>query len=63
MQSFSDTGEFHIRGKIRYAIKANLIYYGTLLIIFIILIIYVATKVKLTSSSFTVKTLFHLILI
>jgi len=48
-------GEFHIRGKIRYTIKANLIYYGTLLLIFVVLIIYVATKVKLNSLNFTVK--------
>ncbi|CAF0997675.1 unnamed protein product [Rotaria sordida] len=53
MQSFCETGEFSIKGKIKYAIKANLIYYGTLLFIFIILIIYVATKVPLNSSNFT----------
>jgi hypothetical protein len=48
-------GEFYIRGKIRYAIKANLIYYGTVLLIFVVLVIYVATKVQLNSSNFTVK--------
>ncbi|CAF4880746.1 unnamed protein product, partial [Rotaria sp. Silwood1] len=53
MQSFCETGEFSIKGKIQYAIKANLIFYGTLLLIFIILIIYVATKVTLNSSNFT----------
>ncbi|CAF3744812.1 unnamed protein product [Rotaria socialis] len=53
MQSFCETGEFSIKGKIRYAIKANLIFYGTLLLIFVILVIYVATKVKLNSSNFT----------
>ncbi|UJR07691.1 hypothetical protein I4U23_011976 [Adineta vaga] len=52
MQSFRETGEFSIKGKIRYAIKANLIFYGTLLLIFVILVIYVATKVKMTSSNF-----------
>ncbi|CAF1481507.1 unnamed protein product, partial [Adineta ricciae] len=53
MQSFRETGEFSIKGKIRYAIKANLIFYGTLLLIFIVLVIYVATKVTMDSSSFT----------
>ncbi|CAF1481913.1 unnamed protein product, partial [Adineta ricciae] len=53
MQSFRETGEFSIKGKIRYTIKANLIFYGTLLLLFIILVIYVATKVTMDSSSFT----------
>jgi len=53
-------GEFHIRGKIRYTIKTNLIYYGTLLLIFVVLIIYVATKVQLNSSNFTVKNCYML---
>ena len=50
-------GEFSIKGKIRYAIKANLIFYGTLVLIFVVLIIYVATKYTLTSASFVVKSL------
>jgi hypothetical protein len=54
MQSFCETGEFYIKGKILYAIKANLIYYGSVLIIFTILVIYVATKVQLNSSNFMV---------
>ncbi|CAF1105502.1 unnamed protein product [Adineta steineri] len=52
MQSFCETGEFSIKGKIRYAIKANLIFYGVLTLLFVVLIIYVATKVSLTWSYF-----------
>ncbi len=48
-------GEFSIKGKIRYAIKANLIYYGTLLIIFLIIIIYMLINGYLRASNFMVK--------
>jgi hypothetical protein len=54
MQSFSETGEFSIKGKIRYAIKANLIYYGTLVIIFLIIIIYMLVNGYLRTSNFMV---------
>ena len=54
MQSWSETGEFSIKGKIRYAIKANLIYYGTLIIIFLIIIIYMLVKGYLKTSNFMV---------
>ena len=48
-------GEFYWKGKIRYALKSNLIYYGTLLLIFGILIIYVAIDYKLDASNFKVN--------
>jgi len=53
--NFCFLGEFSIKGKIRYAIKANLIYYGTLLIIFGIIIIYLLADKVLTSTNFMVK--------
>jgi hypothetical protein len=47
-------GEFYWRGKIRYALRTNLIYYGTLLLIFGILVIYVAINYNLNASNFKV---------
>jgi len=54
MQSFCQTGEFYWRGKIRYALRSNLIYYGTLLLVFGILVIYVAINYKFDAASFKV---------
>ncbi|UJR38477.1 hypothetical protein I4U23_031145 [Adineta vaga] len=54
MQSVCQTGEFYWRGKIRYALRSNLIYYGTLLLIFGVLVIYVAIYYNLTASNFKV---------
>ncbi len=44
MQSFSQSGEFSFAGKMRGALIANAIYYGTYLAIFGVLLIYVAIK-------------------
>lgn len=55
MQSMCETGEFTIKGKIIYAIKANLIYYGTLLLIFGIIIIYLLADGVLNKTNFVVK--------
>ncbi len=44
MQSFSQSGEFTVSGKMRSALIANAIYYGTYLALFGVLLIYVAVK-------------------
>ena len=44
MQSFAQSGEFTLSGKIKGALIANGIYYGTYLGIFSILLIYVAVN-------------------
>ncbi len=49
------SGEFYLKGKIRYAFRSNLIYYGTLLLIFGVLVIYVAVNYNLTASNFKVN--------
>lgn len=51
----SFAGEFSIKGKMRYAIKANLIYYGTLLVIFAAIIIYLLADGVLTPANFMVN--------
>ncbi len=48
-------GEFYWKGKVRYALRSNLFYYGTLLLIFGVLVIYVAINYKLNASNFKVK--------
>ncbi|CAF0873038.1 unnamed protein product [Rotaria sp. Silwood1] len=57
MQSICQTGEFYLKGKIRYALRSNLIYYGTLLLIFGILVIYVAINYNLNASNFKVTVI------
>ncbi|CAF1331510.1 unnamed protein product [Adineta ricciae] len=54
MQAVCQTGEFYWRGKIRYALRSNLFYYGTLLLLFGVLVIYVAINYHLTASNFKV---------
>lgn len=44
MQSFCQSGEFYLSGKLRGALISNAIYYGTYLAIFGVLLIYVAVK-------------------
>ena len=44
MQSFVQSAEFNFSAKIRGALIANAIYYGTYLAIFGVLLIYVAVK-------------------
>jgi hypothetical protein len=44
MQSFSQSGEFKLQGKIKGALYSNAIYYGSYLAIFGVLLIYVALK-------------------
>jgi hypothetical protein len=44
MQSFSQSGEFSLSGKIKGALISNAIYYGTYLAIFGVLLIYVAVE-------------------
>ncbi|CAF4406042.1 unnamed protein product, partial [Adineta steineri] len=57
MQSICQTGEFYWKGKIRFALRSNLIYYGTLLLIFGILVIYVAVNYNLSASNFKVTVI------
>ncbi|CAF3262897.1 unnamed protein product [Rotaria socialis] len=52
MQSICQTGEFYLKGKIRYALRSNFIYYETLLLIFGILVTYMAVNYKLNASNF-----------
>ena len=51
MQSYSKAGEFTILGKMKYALIANAIYYGTYLLIFGICLIYVASQPGLEFSA------------
>lgn len=44
MQSYAKAGEFTVLGKLKYALIANAIYYGTYLLVFAICLIYLATK-------------------
>jgi len=44
MQSYAKAGEFTVLGKIKYALIANALYYGTYLIIFCACLIYLAVK-------------------
>ena len=44
MQSYAMAGEFSVGGKLLASLKRNAIYYGTYLLIFGILLIYLATK-------------------
>ncbi len=44
MQSYSNAGDFSVLGKIKSALIANAIYYGTYLLIFGICLIYVVIK-------------------
>ncbi|CAF1288692.1 unnamed protein product [Didymodactylos carnosus] len=54
MQSICQTGEFSVKGKIKYALISNLIYYGSLLLIFGILVIYVAVNYHLDAPNLKV---------
>ncbi|MEQ2286979.1 LMBR1 domain-containing protein 2-B, partial [Ameca splendens] len=47
MQSYARSGAFSILGKVKTALIENAIYYGTYLLIFILLLIYVAVHLKL----------------
>ncbi|KAM3719436.1 G-protein coupled receptor-associated protein [Dirofilaria immitis] len=44
MQSYSNAGDFSALGKLRSAVYSNTIYYGTCLIVFLMLMIYAAIK-------------------
>ena len=44
MQSYATAGDFTVLGKIKTALIANAVYYGSYLIIFIVCLIYVAVK-------------------
>lgn len=44
MQSYTNAGNFTVRGKLKTALIENAIWYGSYLLIFGILLIYVATK-------------------
>jgi hypothetical protein len=57
MQSICQTGEFYLKGKIRYAFRSNLFYYGSLLLIFGVLVIYVAINYNLNASNFKVTVI------
>lgn len=46
MQSYARSGAFSIAGKIKSALIENAIYYGTYLLIFISLLVYVAAHPK-----------------
>nr|CAG4643818.1 EOG090X03B7 [Lepidurus arcticus] len=48
MQSYSKAGNFTIKGKLRSAIRDNLIYYGSYLLIVCVLLIYLFTKPEFT---------------
>jgi hypothetical protein len=52
MQSFSQSGEFSLSGKIKGALISNAIYYGTYLAIFGVLLIYVAVENNIDGYSF-----------
>ena len=47
MQSYSYAGEFTVRGKIKTALYENALWYGSYLVIFGILLIYVIVKPEL----------------
>jgi len=44
MQSFTQAGEFTTRGKLRSAIRDNIVYYTSYVVIAIILVIYISLK-------------------
>jgi hypothetical protein len=54
MQSYAQSGEFTIKGKIQRAFIANAIYYGIYLAILSILLIYIAVKQKIDGSQLKV---------
>lgn len=54
MQAFSQSGEFTLKGKMRYALIANAIYYGSYLAVFGVLLIYVAIKVNIDGQKLKV---------
>jgi len=54
MQSYAQSGEFTIKGKIRRAFIANGIYYGIYLAVLAFLLIYVAIKHKIDASQIKV---------
>ena len=48
MQSYANAGEFSVLGKMKSALIANVIYYGTYAVIFCICLIYVASRPDLS---------------
>lgn len=60
IQSYSTAGEFTVLGRLRSAIIANLIFYGTYLVIFCICLIYVAARPDLHLSGYVVCTGLHI---
>lgn len=44
MQSYSNAGDFTTVGRLRSAVYNNVVYYGTYLTVFILLLIYAAFK-------------------
>ena len=47
MQSYSYAGNFTVRGKIKTALYENALWYGSYLVIFVILLVYVIVKPEL----------------
>lgn len=52
MVSFCYSGEFTIRGKLKAALYTNAIYYGTFLLIFIPLVIYVLARLGFDNAGY-----------
>ena len=48
MQSYSCAGDFSVLGKIKRAVIENAVYYGSYLLIFVALLIYVAASPQLS---------------
>lgn len=44
MQSYSYAGDFTVRGKIKTALYENAIWYGSYIVIFLVLLIYVIAR-------------------
>nr|XP_039254494.1 G-protein coupled receptor-associated protein LMBRD2-like [Styela clava] len=57
MQSYSWSGQFSTAGKIKHALIKNAVYYGTYLLIFIVLLIYVATRRDITLNFSQLKVI------
>jgi len=54
MQSYTNAGDFSAIGKLRSAVIQNAIYYGTYLLVFCVLLIYVTSKVGFSFSQLKV---------
>lgn len=57
MQSYAKAGEFTFLGKLRYALVINGIYYGTYIVIFTCLLVYLAASSRLTFNLGQLKVL------